>query len=98
MTSTEYPDSNQHYKRALQIMQKGIYDMKAVCLKLAQEHPDKFCLYVESDLDPFIAKIINYAKSNQKIQAIKDYREKTGLGLCESKFAVEKIWKENGVE
>jgi hypothetical protein len=98
MTTTEYPDPNQHYKRALQIMQKGEYDMKVVCLKLAQEYPDKFCLYVESDLDPFIAKIINYAKTNQKIQAIKDYREKTGLGLAESKFKVEKIWKDNGVE
>ena len=97
MTSTEYPDPNSHYKQALKIMQENAYNMKAVCLKLAQEHPEKFCLYVESDLDPFIAKIIKYAKTNQKIQAIKDYREKTGLGLAESKTAVEKIWKDNGV-
>jgi len=88
----------QRYKQALTIMQAGTYDMKAVCLKLAQERPEMFCTFVEGDLDPFILKIIQYAKQGLKIQAIKDYREKMGTGLAESKFAVEKIWKDNGVE
>ena len=86
------------YKQALKILQAGTYDQKAVCLKLAQERPEVFCSYVERDLDPFTAEIVRLGKGGLKIQAIKDYRAKYSTGLYDSKVAVEKIWKDNGIE
>ena len=37
-------------------------------------------------------RIIEALKKGQAIEAIKIYRELTGLGLAEAKSAVEKIW------
>jgi ribosomal protein L7/L12 len=41
------------------------------------------------DDDP---RVIEALKKGQAIEAIKIYRELTGLGLAEAKLAVEKIW------
>ena len=41
------------------------------------------------DDDP---RVIEALKKGQAIEAIKIYRELTGLGLAEAKSAVEKIW------
>lgn len=43
-------------------------------------------------------KIQSLMEQNQKIKAIKYYREQTGCGLKEAKDAVEQIAKESGIE
>ncbi len=41
--------------------------------------------------DPWLAEVVTLARSGQKIQAIKRYRELTGEGLKEAKEAVERL-------
>lgn len=46
--------------------------------------------------DPFEARLLELIRANQKIEAIKRYREKTGLGLKEAKDAVEDLERRLG--
>jgi ribosomal protein L7/L12 len=42
--------------------------------------------------------VVQHLMQGQKIQAIKVYRERTGVGLAEAKDAVEKIARERGLD
>ncbi|WP_406199812.1 MULTISPECIES: ribosomal protein L7/L12 [unclassified Streptomyces] len=43
------------------------------------------------DDDPRMAKVVALLRDDKKIQAIKEYREITGVGLAEAKEAVERM-------
>ncbi|WP_328425706.1 ribosomal protein L7/L12 [Streptomyces sp. NBC_00443] len=43
------------------------------------------------DDDPRMAKVVALLRDDKKIQAIKEYREITGVGLVEAKEAVERM-------
>ncbi len=52
----------------------------------------------EGDLTEFDEEILGLMKGGKKIEAVKRYREKTGLGLKEAKDAVEALAAQHGIE
>jgi hypothetical protein len=52
----------------------------------------------EGELSEFDQEILGLMKGGKKIEAIKRYREKTGLGLKEAKDAVEALAARYGIE
>lgn len=50
-----------------------------------------------TDTPPEEPDVVQFLQQGKKIEAIKVYRQRTGLGLAESKAAVEKIARERGL-
>ena len=44
-----------------------------------------------STVNPMLTEIVALLRQNRKIEAIKVYRENTGVGLAEAKMAIDKI-------
>ena len=55
-------------------------------------------LGVADQLPPQDPEVVQHLMQGQKIQAIKVYRERTGVGLREAKDEVERIARERGLE
>jgi hypothetical protein len=92
---------NEAYKKALEVIYRKDYNAEAVCLKLAQERPDVFCLCIQETLKTTTYKeeIIAIIKAGRGlIHAVKFYREKTQAGLKESKEYCEEVLKEAGID
>jgi hypothetical protein len=91
---------NEAYKKAIEIIYRKDYNAEAVCLKLAQERPDVFCLCIQETLKTTTYKeeIIAIIKAGRGlIPAIKFYREKTQTGLKEAKDYCEKVLRDAGI-
>lgn len=82
------------YKEVIDILMEGDYDAKAMIVELAKKHPMIFLkVYgkVSDTADPELAAIKSYLKDGKKIQAIREYRAISGLGLKESKDFVDTL-------
>jgi len=87
-----------YYTKAINYLQQDL-DWRSLCFELASGYPKAFCDAVDkvsslpltpTALSMEIAKTLD-GLINNKIKAIKRYRELTGCGLAESKDEVEKI-------
>lgn len=87
-----------YYTKAINYLQQDL-DWRSLCFELASSYPKAFCDAVDkvsplpltpTALSMEIAKTLD-GLINNKIKAIKRYRELTGCGLAESKDEVEKI-------
>ncbi len=90
----------QDYKTAIKILSDDSNDWKAICFRIAQDHPSVFISVFDTDelkkvqLDEALKRHVevNGGYPYAKIQAIKKCRELTGFGLKESKEYVEKLF------
>lgn len=84
------------YKQALSIIADGNFDARSIAIQLAQENPSlfmKFCSpKVQEPTVPnwFITNIVKICKNNP-VQAIKNLREVSHIGLWEAKQVVNEI-------
>lgn len=77
------------YKRALEIVAED-QDLRVIAVRLAKENPKLFCELV--DVAPWRTEAYKlWVVQGKKVDAIKYVRSMTGMGLKESKEAVESL-------
>lgn len=88
----------QHYKKSIQILQKGDIDFESIVWRLIEHHPDIFVslYYDEGGIRDEVLKVLDNDSIN-KISAIKKHREITNATLKESNDYVTKLITDYGM-
>ena len=83
---------DQAYIKAIELIGNTVIDYKQVALMLAQRNPHLFCELCSEPEFRLESEVVHLLEQNNGIvSAVKHYRNETGLGLKESKEAVERI-------
>ncbi len=80
-----------HYKEAIEIIESD-QDWRGICIQLAKNNPSLLCKYANGKNAMFITE----AKLFGKVAAIKLIRNRTGMGLKESKELIESMTDDFG--
>lgn len=87
--------SIENLKKAISLLQELEMDpgtdFRDIVYELARSNPGTLLAVVDTLKNSWIELVREELKNERKIQAIKIYREQTGLGLKESKEAVESM-------
>lgn len=81
--------NTESYKQAIDILMAGTFDAKAVAVELAKNYPTIFVRLAASASAPkedaWMLSVRAKLVGGQKVEAIKEIRGETGLGLKEAK-------------
>ena len=84
------------YQKAIDLLMTGTVDYKGIAIGLAKHSPDLFVTLagkpIRSDKEILDATLIELRQGAGTVAAIKHQREKTGMGLKESKDYVDALW------
>ena len=81
-------------QQEIALLRQQISRMQA---QIDQLYSHLYLTFVENAFETDVPQVIEALKRNYMIEAIKYYREKTGLGLADAKSAVEKIKARRGI-
>jgi ribosomal protein L7/L12 len=85
---------NKHYAEAIDALEKiqQLDCARIILVEIAKLHPSAVVkAYEKLHKRLWLKDVIDLLKSKKKIDAIKLYREKTGVGLKEAKVAVDAL-------
>lgn len=87
-------NNNASYKQAIDILMADKTDYKALAINLAKSYPSIFVRMAESQTEPvetWHGVVNDRIRGGQKVEAIKEIRTNTGLGLKEAKDIADNV-------
>lgn len=94
-----------YYKRALEILSRSDVDYRYLVYKIAITRPSALVYIIDgepirrkkNEEEELKTKCLSLLRAGKKIEAIKEWRYATNIGLREAKDAVEALATEHGI-
>jgi ribosomal protein L7/L12 len=80
-----------YYAEAMEIITDNNLDWRAVVIEIAKKNPSLIVKATDKQNNSLVSEVRLLLRANRKINAIKRWRQATGLGLKEAKEVVENI-------
>lgn len=87
-------NTKQSYQQAIDLLMGDTVNFRQLGINLAKEHPALFIKMVQQDAGPaerWCTEAVGLLRSGHKVNAIKEIRQATGLGLKEAKDVADNV-------